>query len=104
MHARRPETLKIDKSKFKAVEVESLMRWFVELDDAIEGLRITNDAMKGVLGTSNLAGRAKACVLELNLHDPYAFGSYNDFKTRLRQTFEPPCAESRARADLLDLK
>ena len=32
------------------------------------------------------------------------FGSYNDFKTRLRQTFEPPRAEFRARAEHLDLK
>ena len=53
---------------------------------------------------SNLAGRAKAWALGLKLHDPYNFGSYSDFKSRLRQTFEPPRAEFRARAELLDLK
>uniref|UniRef100_M4C2Z3 Retrotransposon gag domain-containing protein n=1 Tax=Hyaloperonospora arabidopsidis (strain Emoy2) TaxID=559515 RepID=M4C2Z3_HYAAE len=53
---------------------------------------------------SNLAGRAKAWALGLKLHDPYAFGSYNDFMTRLRQTFEPPRAEFRARDELLNLR
>ena len=31
-HTRRPETLKIDISKYKGVEEDSLLRWFV--DDA----------------------------------------------------------------------
>ena len=102
--ARRPESLKIDISKFKAVEGDSLMRWFVELDDAIEARRITDDAMKVTFGMSNLAGRAKAWALGLKLHDPHVFGSYAIFKDRLRQSFEPPRAEFRARAELLDLK
>uniref|UniRef100_A0AAV1UK39 Uncharacterized protein n=1 Tax=Peronospora matthiolae TaxID=2874970 RepID=A0AAV1UK39_9STRA len=33
MHSRRPETLKIDISKYRGVEEDSLLRWFVELDD-----------------------------------------------------------------------
>ena len=43
MHMRRPESLKIDVSKYKAVESDSLLRWFVELDDAIEARRIDDD-------------------------------------------------------------
>ena len=101
---RRPESLKIEISKFKAVEGDSLLRWFVELDDAIEARRINDDATKVKFGMSNLAGRAKSWALGLKLHDPLVFGSYEIFKTRLRQTFEPPRAEFRARAELLDLK
>ena len=52
----------------------------------------------------NLVGRAKAWDLGLKLHNPYVFGSYEFFKARLKQTFEPPRAEFRARAELLDLK
>ena len=42
--------------------------------------------------------------LGLKLHDPYVFGSLDVFKSRLRQTFEPPRAEFRARSELLKLK
>uniref|UniRef100_A0AAV1TVZ8 CCHC-type domain-containing protein n=1 Tax=Peronospora matthiolae TaxID=2874970 RepID=A0AAV1TVZ8_9STRA len=80
MHSRRPETLKIDISKYEGVEEDSLFEM------------------------SNLAGRAKTWALGLNLHDPYAFGSLEVFKSRLRQTFEPPGAEFRARTELLKLK
>ena len=53
MHARRPEGLKIDIAKFKAVKGDSLMRWLPELDDAIEACRISDDAMKVMFGMSN---------------------------------------------------
>ena len=38
------------------------------------------------------------------MSDPCAFGSLEAFKTRLKQTFEPPRAEFRARSELLKLK
>ena len=38
------------------------------------------------------------------MHDPYVFGSLDVFKMRLKQTFEPPRAEFRARSELLKLK
>ena len=53
---------------------------------------------------SNLAGRAKTRALGLKLHDPFVFGSLEVFKSLLRQTFEPPRAEFRARSELLKLK
>uniref|UniRef100_A0AAV1TX50 CCHC-type domain-containing protein n=1 Tax=Peronospora matthiolae TaxID=2874970 RepID=A0AAV1TX50_9STRA len=104
MHSRRPETLKIDISKYRGVEEDSLLRWFVELDDAIRARRIDDGDMQVAFAQSNLAGRAKTWVLGLKLHDPYAFGSLEVFKSRLRQTFEPPRAEFRARTELLKLK
>ena len=38
------------------------------------------------------------------MSDPYAFGSLEAFKPRLKQTFEPPRAEFQARSELLKLK
>uniref|UniRef100_A0AAV1U1C7 CCHC-type domain-containing protein n=1 Tax=Peronospora matthiolae TaxID=2874970 RepID=A0AAV1U1C7_9STRA len=104
MHSRRPETLKIDISKYRGVEEDSLLRWFVELDDAIRARRIDDGDMQVEFSQSNLAGRTKTWVLGLKLHDPYAFGLLGVFKSRLRQTFEPPRAEFRARTELLKLK
>ena len=45
-HTRRPETLKIDISKYRGVEEDSLLRWFVELDDAIRARNIVNEQMQ----------------------------------------------------------
>ena len=103
-HARRPETLKIDISKYRGVEEDSLLRWFVELDDAIRARHIVDEQMQVAFAQSNLAGRAKTWALSLKLRDPYVFGSLETFKARLKQTFEPPRAEFRARTELLKLK
>ena len=75
MLSRRPESLKIEIIKFKAVKGDTLLRWFVELDDAIEARRISDDATKVKFGMFNLAGLAKFWVLGLMLHDPLMFGS-----------------------------
>ena len=56
-HARRPETLKIDISKYRGVEEDSLLRWFVELDDAIRARHIVDEQMQVAFAQSNLAGR-----------------------------------------------
>uniref|UniRef100_A0AAV1UEJ9 Retrotransposon gag domain-containing protein n=1 Tax=Peronospora matthiolae TaxID=2874970 RepID=A0AAV1UEJ9_9STRA len=96
MHSRRPEILKIDISKYRGVVEESLLRWFVELDDAIRARRIDDGDKQVAFAQSNLAGRAKTWALGLKLHDPYAFGSLEVLKSRLRQTFEPPRAEFRS--------
>uniref|UniRef100_A0AAV1VE35 Uncharacterized protein n=1 Tax=Peronospora matthiolae TaxID=2874970 RepID=A0AAV1VE35_9STRA len=66
MHSRRLETLKIDISKYRGVEEDSLLRWFVELDDAIRARRIDDGDMQVAFAQSNLAGRAKTWALGLN--------------------------------------
>uniref|UniRef100_A0AAV1TCG7 CCHC-type domain-containing protein n=1 Tax=Peronospora matthiolae TaxID=2874970 RepID=A0AAV1TCG7_9STRA len=78
MHSRRPETLKIDISKYRGVEEDPLLRWFVELDDATRARRIDDGDMQVAFAQSNLAGRAK--------------------------TWAPPRAEFRARTELLKLR
>ena len=58
-HARRPETLKVDISKYRGVEKESLLLWFVELDRAIKARRIDDEQMKLTFAHANLVGSAK---------------------------------------------
>ena len=84
------ETLKTDIFKYREVEAESLLRWFVELEDSIRALRIVDDEMQAAFDHSKLAGSAKAYALGLNLHYPYSNVSFKSFKYHLRQTFEPP--------------
>ena len=103
-YTRRPGTLKLEVSKFRGVEGDSLLTWFVEVDDAIEALRIEEESMKIKFGMSHLEGSARAWSLRLKLHDSNVFESLDDFKSRLRDSFEPPRAEFRVRSELLDLK
>uniref|UniRef100_A0AAV1U2C4 Uncharacterized protein n=1 Tax=Peronospora matthiolae TaxID=2874970 RepID=A0AAV1U2C4_9STRA len=62
-HMRRPETLKIDVSRYKGTDEDSLLRWFVELDDAIRARHIEGDEMQVTFSLSNLTGRAKTWAL-----------------------------------------
>ena len=79
-HTRRPEILKVGISKYRAVEEDSLLLWFVELDRAIEARRIEEDQIKLVFAQANLAGRAKTWALGLEMSDWYAFGSLEAFE------------------------
>uniref|UniRef100_A0AAV1V2W1 Retrotransposon gag domain-containing protein n=1 Tax=Peronospora matthiolae TaxID=2874970 RepID=A0AAV1V2W1_9STRA len=88
-HMRRPETLKIE---------------YLKLDDAIRARHIEGDEMQVTFALSNLTGRAKTWALGLKLHDPNVFESLETFQDRLKETFEPPRAEFRARSALLRLK
>ena len=101
---RRPEILKVDISKYRGVEEDSLLLWFVELDRAIKARRIDDEQMKLTFAQSHLAGRAKTWALGLEMSDPYAFEPLESFKPRLKRAFEPPRAEFRARSELLKLK
>ena len=103
-HTCRPEIFKVDISKYRGVEEDSLLLWFVELDRAIKARRIDDEQMKLTFAQANLAGRAKTWALGVEMSDPYVFGSLEAFKTLLKQTFEPPRAEFRARSELLKLK
>uniref|UniRef100_A0AAV1U422 CCHC-type domain-containing protein n=1 Tax=Peronospora matthiolae TaxID=2874970 RepID=A0AAV1U422_9STRA len=60
--------------------------------------------MQVTFALSNLTGRAKTWALGVKLHEPNVFESLDVFKSRLKETFEPPRVESRARSALLRLK
>ena len=96
--------MKIDISKYKGDEDDSLLRWFVELDDAIAARHIECDAMQVSFALSTLTGRANVWAFGHKLQDLHTFGSLNTLKFRLRETFESPRAESRARSELLRIK
>ena len=99
-----PKFLKPDVPKYKVVEDDSLLKCFVEIDDAIEDPRINDNTMMFNFAMSSLTGRAKAWILECNVQDSYIFTTYEVFMARLIQMLESPRAKSRAHAGLLDLK
>uniref|UniRef100_A0AAV1TEQ6 Retrotransposon gag domain-containing protein n=1 Tax=Peronospora matthiolae TaxID=2874970 RepID=A0AAV1TEQ6_9STRA len=103
-HILRLESLKIDISRYKGTDEDSLLRWFVELDDATRALHIEGDDMQVTVALSNLTGRAKTWALGLKLHDQIVFESLEILKSRLKEKFEPPKAEFRARSAILRLK
>ena len=45
-HTRRPESLKTDISKYKGAKEVSLLRWFVEMDDAIRNRLLVYEQMQ----------------------------------------------------------
>ena len=67
-YTRRPETLKIDISKYKGADEDSLLRWFVEQDDAIRARHIVDEEIQIAFAQSNLAGRAKTWGLSYTTH------------------------------------
>ncbi|GAB9476799.1 putative retroelement [Globisporangium polare] len=53
---------------------------------------------------SKLAGRAKTWAFGKRMADSSCFPTYDHFKYDLKQAFEPPKCEFRARAEFLDLR
>ena len=53
---------------------------------------------------SCLAGRAKTWAFGRRLADSKCFGTYQHFRVALREAFEPPKSEFRARAEFLKIK
>ncbi len=98
------DTLKVDVDKFKGVAGESLLRWFVELEAAMIARGIEQHSMRVTFAMSNLAGRAKTWAFGRRMGDPNCFASYEDLKRELRETFEPPKTEFRARSEFLGIK
>uniref|UniRef100_A0AAV1V760 Retrotransposon gag domain-containing protein n=1 Tax=Peronospora matthiolae TaxID=2874970 RepID=A0AAV1V760_9STRA len=60
--------------------------------------------MQVTFALSNLTGRAKTWALGLKPYDPNVFESLEILKYWLKEAFEPPRAEFRARSALLRLK
>ena len=100
----RVEPLKLDVSKFRASEGESLARWLVELETAISARCIKDPLMQVAFAMSNLAGRAKSWSFGKRLADPTCFATYDEFKYELKLAFEPPKTEFRYRTEFLALK
>uniref|UniRef100_A0AAV1TPM5 Retrotransposon gag domain-containing protein n=1 Tax=Peronospora matthiolae TaxID=2874970 RepID=A0AAV1TPM5_9STRA len=83
-HTRQPETLKINISRYKGTDEDSLLRWLIELDDAIRARHIEGDEMQVTFALSNLTGRAKPWTLGLKLHDLNVFESLEILKSGLK--------------------
>jgi hypothetical protein len=97
-------TLKLDVAKYSGSDKESLLRWLVELEAAITARNIGEPHLQVAFAMSCLAGRAKTWAFGRRLADPDCFGSYQHFRAALREAFEPPKSEFRARAEFLKIK
>ena len=64
MHASRPESLNIDISKYKGVKEGLLLRWIVELHDAI-GARVVSVQLDQTLQTVGLKGQASIIWIQI---------------------------------------
>ncbi|KAF1316233.1 reverse transcriptase, partial [Globisporangium splendens] len=100
----RVEFLKLNVSPYRGGEGEPLLRWLVELDAAVNARQVTDEGLEVSFAMSCLAGWAKTWAYGRRLHDPSAFTSYEEFKSELKLTFEPPKNEFRSRAEFLDLR
>ncbi len=101
---RRVPPLKLDISPYRGGESEPLLRWFVELEAAIEARQLTDPSQQVAFAMSKLAGRAKTWAFGKRMADANCFPTYDHFKYDLKQAFEPPKCEFRARAEFLDLR
>jgi hypothetical protein len=97
-------TLKLDVAKYSGSDKESLLRWLVELEAALLARNITTQQMQVAFAMSCLSGRAKTWAFGRRLADPSCFGTYAQFRVALREAFEPPKSEFRARAEFLKIK
>lgn len=97
-------TLKLDVAKYSGSDKESLLRWLVELEAALQARNLTSPQMQVAFAMSCLAGRAKTWAFGRRLADPQCFGTYQQFRVALREAFEPPKSEFRARAEFLKIK
>lgn len=98
------KVLKLDVTKYNGNPKEPLLRWFVELDTAIEAQLLTDPRRQVVYAMSKLSGRARAWAYGKLMSCPTAFPDLQVLKQDLRNTFEPPKSEFRYRAEFLSLR
>jgi hypothetical protein len=96
--------LKLDVAKYSGSDKESLLRWLVELEASLQARNLTSPQLQVAFAMSCLAGRAKTWAFGRRLADPKCFGTYQQFRVALREAFEPPKSEFRARAEFLKIK
>ena len=100
----RRQELKLDVSKYSGSDGESLLRWFVELEAALQARNLSNPQLQVAFAMSCLAGRAKTWAFGRRLADSECFGTYQQFRAALREAFKPPKSEFRARAEFLKIR
>lgn len=103
-HATSVQPLKIDISRYSGNEKESLPRWFLEVDMAIDARQITDNAQQVAYALSNIVGRARAWALGKAMHDPAVFPTLAVLKAQLSAAFQPPKCEFRSRQQFLAVK
>ncbi|KAG2803304.1 hypothetical protein PC118_g24686 [Phytophthora cactorum] len=97
-------SLKLHVGNYVGKEGGPLVRWLVEVDNAITARRIFDDPSKVAFAMSCLGGRARSLAYGRRLTDATCFSTYAEFKEELRQAFKPPKNEFRLRAEFLSLQ
>lgn len=97
-------SLKLNVSTYSGTESENLLRWFTELEMAMNVRMFTIEEHKVVFAMSSLSGRAKNWAYGCRTQNPDCFISYKDFKIQLEHAFQPPKCEFRMKMTLLDVK
>ncbi|KAG2791018.1 hypothetical protein PC129_g3029 [Phytophthora cactorum] len=100
----RVQSLKLHVSNYVGREGEPLLRWLVEVDTAIAARRIFDNPSKVAFAMSCLGGRARSWAYGRRLTDATCFGTYAEFKEKLRQAFYPPKNELQSRVEFRDLQ
>ena len=77
---RRRGTLKLKVFKYRRVEEDSLLLWFLEVDDAIKARHIDDEEMQVAFAKSNLSGRVRTWDLNLQLHDPNVLNRWRSLR------------------------
>jgi Retrotransposon gag protein/Zinc knuckle len=97
-------SLKLDVSKYSGGESENLSRWITEIEMAINVRNLTIEEHRVAFAMSHLAGRAKNWAYGRRMRDSTCFPSYLEFRTELKESFEPPKCEFRLKAQLLGIQ
>ena len=98
-----PRPLKLDTSLYNGEEGEQLLRWFVEIETAMDARDITHPDRMVACAMSRLAKRAKSWAYGKRLANPICFPTYAHFKKELCTAFEPPKSEFRTRTEFFNL-
>lgn len=98
------QSIKVNVTPYDGSEDIPLLRWFCEIDLAIQARQISDESTKVIFTLSNLTGKARNWAYGLRLADSSCFPTLDVLKLRLQDTFEPPQNEFRMRSQFLKLK
>ena len=96
-------SIKIETSQYRGEERESLSRWLVEMDVAMNARQLREPSLQVALAMSSLGGRAKAWAFGRLMSDSDSFPTYEIFVSQLKQAFQPPNCEFRTRSKFLSI-
>jgi hypothetical protein len=96
--------VKISVSPFSGMEGERILRWFVEVEQAMKAAQITDSESQVAFAMSKLSGQAKDWAFGKRFENEQFFPNYENFKEVMRRTYLPTNDEFRTRTQFLQVK